>query len=178
MTLTEEIIQVALVAPDDRKAEALRMLKGETPPPPGRPAAIGPLLLGMGAAAKLLGVSRATFWRVLQAGRIGKVELFPGSCRVRREDVEVLASTVNYTKGLRRAVPVDAELKGGREERRREIEGSSQESEFRRQEAEGADGAEKGSGFGVQAGDGMADARQQESEFRSQEVEERVQSGV
>ena len=90
MTLTEEIIQAALVAPDERKAEALRMLRGETPPPSARPALTGPLLFSIGAASKLLGISRVTLWRVLREGKIKRVELFPGAFRVTREDIESL----------------------------------------------------------------------------------------
>lgn len=53
--------------------------------------ATGPILLGMGAAAMFLGVSRATLWRMIQAGRLQKVELLPGSFRVRRADLEAIA---------------------------------------------------------------------------------------
>ena len=52
----------------------------------------GPLLLGMGVAAQFLGVSRATLWRMLQAGKLEKVELLPGSFRVRRADIEAIAA--------------------------------------------------------------------------------------
>lgn len=52
----------------------------------------GPILLGMGAAAKTLGVSRATLWRMIQVGRLQKVELLPGSFRVRRADLEAIAA--------------------------------------------------------------------------------------
>lgn len=52
----------------------------------------GPLLLGMSAAAKLLGVSRATLWRMIRAGRLSKVEVLPGSFRLRRHDVEAIAA--------------------------------------------------------------------------------------
>ena len=48
--------------------------------------------MGMGTAAEFLGVSRPTLWRVLQIGKIPRVELFPGSYRVRREDLEALAA--------------------------------------------------------------------------------------
>jgi hypothetical protein len=91
MTLTEEIMQAAFVANDDRKQMALRVLRGEVSETAARPAT-GPLLMAMGAGAKFLGVSRATLWRACLAGRIQKVELFPGSCRVRREDLEALAA--------------------------------------------------------------------------------------
>ena len=50
----------------------------------------GPLLLGMGPAARFLGVSRGTLYRMLQAGRLARVEILPGSFRVRREDIEAL----------------------------------------------------------------------------------------
>ena len=52
----------------------------------------GPLLLGMSASAQWLGVSRATLWRMIKAGRLGKVEVLPGSFRLRRCDLESLAS--------------------------------------------------------------------------------------
>lgn len=52
----------------------------------------GPILLGMGAAAKFLGVSRATLWRMIQVGRLQKVELLPGSFRVRRADLDAIAA--------------------------------------------------------------------------------------
>lgn len=91
MTLTEELILAALVATEDRKQNALRMLRGEEKEPVVRQTT-GPVLLGMGAAAQYLGVSRATLWRVLRAGKIEKVELFHGSFRVRRQDLEDLAA--------------------------------------------------------------------------------------
>lgn len=53
---------------------------------------IGPLLLGMGEAAKLLGVSRATLWRMLQSGKFQKVEILPGSYRLRRADLEAFVN--------------------------------------------------------------------------------------
>lgn len=50
-----------------------------------------PLLYGMTAAARFLGVSRATLWRILQSGRLKKLEIMPGSFRVRRADLEAFA---------------------------------------------------------------------------------------
>ena len=51
----------------------------------------GPLLLGMTASAKLLGVSRATLWRMIKRGMLEKVEVLPGSFRLRRVDLEAIA---------------------------------------------------------------------------------------
>lgn len=48
----------------------------------------GPLLLGMTASAKLLGVSRATLWRMIKEGLLQKIEVLPGSFRLRRADLE------------------------------------------------------------------------------------------
>ena len=91
MTLIEEVMQAALGAGDDRKQTALKVLRGEPLASAVRPMS-GPVLMGMGAAADFLGVSRPTLWRMLQMGRIQKVELFPGSYRLRREDLEALAA--------------------------------------------------------------------------------------
>ena len=58
---------------------------------PARSELKGPLLVGMGEAAELLGVSRATLWRMIKAGRLRKVEVLPGSFRMRRADLEAVA---------------------------------------------------------------------------------------
>jgi excisionase family DNA binding protein len=52
------------------------------------PERTGPLLLGMTTSAKLLGVSRATLWRMIKGGLLQKVEVLPGSFRIRRADLE------------------------------------------------------------------------------------------
>jgi transcriptional regulator of acetoin/glycerol metabolism len=54
-------------------------------------AASGPLLLGMSASAKFLGVSRATLWRMIKGGGLQKIEVLPGSFRLRRADLEAIA---------------------------------------------------------------------------------------
>jgi excisionase family DNA binding protein len=89
--LTGDLLTAVVAAPPDRKEAALKLLRGEVAQPSAK-TSTGPLLLGMGASAKFLGVSRATLWRILQAGTIQKVELFRGSYRVRREDLEDLAA--------------------------------------------------------------------------------------
>lgn len=88
--LTADLLAAVVAATPDRKEAALRVLRNEVQELAARPVT-GPLLMAMGAGAKFLGVSRATLWRACLAGRIQKVELFPGSYRVRREDLEALA---------------------------------------------------------------------------------------
>lgn len=62
----------------------------------GRPSALqsepptGPLLMGMSASAKFIGVSRATLWRMCRSDRLQKVEILPGSFRLRRADLLAL----------------------------------------------------------------------------------------
>ena len=52
----------------------------------------GPLLMGMTASAQLLGVSRATLWRMIKGGLLQKIEVLPGSFRLRLADLEAIAS--------------------------------------------------------------------------------------
>ena len=89
MTDVEERFLKLLTASAEQVSAIDLVLKGKVAVAP--PPATGPLLLGMGAGAKLLGVSRATFWRMINAGRLTKVEVLPGSFRVRRADVEGFA---------------------------------------------------------------------------------------
>jgi hypothetical protein len=88
--LTGELLAAVVAATPERKEAALKVLRGEVEAT-ARPV-VGPLLMGMKQASAFLGVSRATLWRVLQAGKIEKVELFAGSYRVRREDLIALAA--------------------------------------------------------------------------------------
>ena len=92
MTTIEQLFATAMQASEEKQQDALKVLKGEaelTTKLTGRKPE-PPLLLGMGAAAKYLGVSRPTLWRMIQAGRLEKVELFTGSHRIRRTDLEDL----------------------------------------------------------------------------------------
>lgn len=93
MTTMESLMKEALLAPEERKAEAIRVLRGEVTKAAGKSATPGPLLLGMLAGAKFLGVSRATLWRMIKAGTIVKVEVFPGSYWLKRKDLEALGAT-------------------------------------------------------------------------------------
>ena len=79
-----------LQASPAQQAAIDRILDGEAPAQAA--ANDGPLLLGMGAAAKRLNVSRTTLYRIIQRGRLEKVEILPGSYRIRRADLEALAA--------------------------------------------------------------------------------------
>jgi excisionase family DNA binding protein len=82
--LREKLIQQALTANEKELQSALAGLKGDLP----KPTLEGPLLIAMGKAAELLGVSRVTLWRMVKQGRIPKLEILPGSYRIRRTDLE------------------------------------------------------------------------------------------
>ena len=84
----DDVIRALFSATDEAKSKALRILQGEEL----SSADSGPLLLTMGEAAVLLHVSRATLWRTIKAGRLQKVELYPGAFRLRRADVVALAN--------------------------------------------------------------------------------------
>jgi len=87
-TNLEEFLRALLAADDDHRRTALRVLQGDLDFEMKQRR--GPLLLGVSEAAKFLGVSRATLWRTVQAGRLQKVELYPGSYRIRIADLERL----------------------------------------------------------------------------------------
>lgn len=93
----DEIIQAVFTATDAAKSRALSILQGE------ESATIEslqePLLLGMGQAAKLMGLSRATLWRLIKSGRLEKVELYPGSYRVRKSDILTLIAESGVRHG-------------------------------------------------------------------------------
>ena len=81
-----ELMQAALTAPEGLRFSALRLLKGETPPDNG------PLLLTISEAARRLNLSRNTVRRIVKEGRLARVEIYTGSFRLRRLDVEALAA--------------------------------------------------------------------------------------
>lgn len=86
----EQLLRALLLADNDKRNLAYRVLQGRMPQPSIRPAA--PLLMSMSAASKYLGVSRSTMFRLLQEGRIRRVELSPGFALIRRADIEQIAA--------------------------------------------------------------------------------------
>lgn len=91
----DELIQAIFKAKPESKSRALLILQGEEIPL----RLDEPLLLTMGEAASLLNTSRATLWRILKRGRLEKVELYPGSYRLRRSDVVSLANGNVVSRG-------------------------------------------------------------------------------
>jgi len=83
----ERLLKFLQATPEQQEAID-RILEGRLAPEP--PAPKGPLLMMIKDAAALLGVHRATIWRLVRAGRLEAVELL-GSVRIRRADVELLA---------------------------------------------------------------------------------------
>ncbi len=61
MSVVEELMQAALLAPDDRKTAALQVLKGEASPTPAVPA-VEPYLR-FKQVAETLGISVCSLWR-------------------------------------------------------------------------------------------------------------------
>lgn len=98
-TINDQIIQAVFAADDEAKARALAILEGKEDPTvldsdlrlPSSETV--PLLMGMGESATLLGVSRATLWRMIKDGRLEKVEIYHNSFRLRRADIMELVRT-------------------------------------------------------------------------------------
>src|ERR1035441_7235630 len=84
-----------LQATPEQQAMVDRILEGKVEAAPAAPS--GPLLVGMGAGARLLGVSRGTLGLMVGAGRLDKVEVLPGSLGVRGADVEGGAAGASRT---------------------------------------------------------------------------------
>ncbi len=88
---SEQRLLKMLQASPEQRAAVDRILLGQVAPEAMvARAPNGPLLMRVKDAAALLGVHRATIWRLVKAGRLEGVELL-GSLRVRRADVEALA---------------------------------------------------------------------------------------
>jgi len=91
----DDMIKVWLPATEERKSKALLILQGEDVPL----RIDEPLLISMGEATKILGVSRATLWRIIRAGRLTKIEIYSGAFRLRRADVVALANGKGVARG-------------------------------------------------------------------------------
>ncbi len=79
----DQIIQAVFAATDEAKQRALAILQGQDP----TEAIDEPLLLTMGEAAQMLGISRTSIWRLTRSGRLQKRELYPNSYRIKKQDV-------------------------------------------------------------------------------------------
>jgi len=87
-SIPNDLLMRFLQATPEQQTSIERILDGKSEAP--RPAPTGPLMMMMGDAAKLLGVSRATIWRMVKLGKLERVEILPGTFRVRRTDVEAV----------------------------------------------------------------------------------------
>lgn len=87
---TEERLKRLLEASQEQLKAIDNILDGRIPEKATE--VVGPLLMGMTASAKLLGVSRATLWRMVRAGVLQKIEVLPGSFRLRHADLEAVAA--------------------------------------------------------------------------------------
>ena len=79
----DALIKGIFSASEETKSRLLLILQGEDVPLRSDE----PLLLTMGQAAKLMGLSRSSLWRLLKIGRLEKVQLYPGSFRIRKSDI-------------------------------------------------------------------------------------------
>ena len=95
----DEVIQAVFSAAPEAKSQALAILQGRDSAPSCPPDDEAPLLMGMGESAKLLGVSRATLWRMVKEGRLEKVEIYHNAYRLRRSDILDLVKQREATRG-------------------------------------------------------------------------------
>ena len=84
---TAELLQAILIADRRKRSAALKILNGDLPlsPDPDQP-----LMMKAGPAIHLLGVSKATFWRLVQSGRLRSVPITNKATFFRRRDIEAL----------------------------------------------------------------------------------------
>jgi excisionase family DNA binding protein len=91
----EEVIPAVFPATPENRYRALLILQGVD-----IPLRIDePLLLTMGEAAQLIPCSRATLFRIIRAGRLRKIELYPNAFRLKRADVIALANGKVVARG-------------------------------------------------------------------------------
>ena len=87
LSSNDRMMKILLASPEQLEGID-RILNGE--PPPQTRMLNAPALLGTSAAAAALGVSRGTLWRMVHGGTLKRVEIFKGSFRIRRSDIEDL----------------------------------------------------------------------------------------
>lgn len=87
----EELLLSLLAADNDRRRSALRVLRGETETPVAPSDEEGVVLLRPGEAARYLGISRTTLWRLAREGRLERVEIRQGSYRFRKAELQRFA---------------------------------------------------------------------------------------
>ena len=106
-TATREMISLALTNDDsvdpDLAETVADILDGRLDPT--HVVADEPLLLTMTAAAKLLGVSRVTLWRMVKDGDIRPVQITPNVFRIRRQDLNRIASRYAKYRPTPRGIP-------------------------------------------------------------------------
>ena len=82
-----DFLAAAVLADEKRRKIALRILNGEISVNPNSGQ---PLLLKAGSAARYLGISKPTFWRMVQKGHLKPVEITKKATFFRRRDIEKL----------------------------------------------------------------------------------------
>ena len=91
----EEVIPAVFPATPENRYRALQILQGGDLPHSNDE----PLLLTMGEACELIPCSRATLWRIIKAGRLPKVEIYPNAYRLRRADVIAMTNGEAVSRG-------------------------------------------------------------------------------
>jgi len=100
ITLLQTIASTDNTLTLEQRAVFQDFIAGRTP---ARVAAGQPLLLTQKDAAKLLGISRVTLWRMTKEGFFSPVEILHGTFRYRLEEVEAVArlgkdASLSHTK--------------------------------------------------------------------------------
>lgn len=85
----DRLVRILQATPEQQQAID-RILSNE-PPPSSTAPITGPMLYNMTKAARFLGVSRTTLWRIIQAGHLNRVEVMAGTFRIRHQDLLTLA---------------------------------------------------------------------------------------
>ena len=105
----EELLLATLAADDSRRRAALRVLRGQSVAATATQDATGPVLMRMGEAARYLGISRTTLWRLVREGLLDQVAIRRGSYRLRKSDLDQLVANRGrkHERGERKASPLD-----------------------------------------------------------------------